>query len=237
MKKIISLFLLLISIGAVSAKSKLKGDIDAGIAFNYLKLYEDNITLEPKRLGAYAAGTLEFNDYFGLFLDDNFLFLIEKNDFDFNMVCSSLIGVCGIVPVTDKFKIKIGLGYDECVGFGYATGKNLNWFYSPYNTTYYFTDYKSFGMDALMGIGAKLSGTVLFNDYVGMNFGIKGSYYFGGLSETVYIDSDKDTDVSWHSSKCFSITTELGVTFHLERRGNSGKVKNNDLSAKDDIEL
>lgn len=225
MKKIISLLIVGFITCSIFAQVKLKSDLDVGLAYGFGFVNIDksvgNIKIKDVTSngpGLYFGGTVEFNKYLGFFGDLNFLFPVKTsintsvNGIGFSLddlmkvkfVMTDMIGLCGIIPVSEKFKVRLGGGLD--VGLAIIKMEMSSNGYDISGTE----------TDFVFGLGLKAVGVYMIKDWVGINFGLNADFYFTGVANVEYtVGRYKYSSSSSISGGYNFIRPQVGATFRF----------------------
>lgn len=231
MKKLIVSVIFVFSFltGAFSQSWVKSSDLNFGFAYGAGKAIfnetQNNIKLKDvtaNACGFYLEAMSEYTKYFGSYLDAAFLFPYKSeinfkaNGYSFSISDSDLfkikfvfpltIGFNGIIPVSEKFKVALGAGFD------------MAWIFSESNSSSSAsTSYSSDETDFVLGLNLKGVCTYLFNKHVGLNVGLNGDFYFGGFyTSKTTSGSYSNTDSDSFSRTFLLFRPEIGMTVHFE---------------------
>ena len=193
MKKLIALGLLVFITVSAYSERMFNSDLEFGFVYGLgsANYDEANSIVQINKVSAsgpgfYIDATTEFNKYFGMFADLNLIFptktsieakingvSVSVDDYlKVNFEMNELIGFCGIIPVTDNFKLRLGGGLD------------IGLMISSMETTVYRYNVSIKELDIMFGIGIKAMGVFMITEKVGLNFGINGDFFFFFFSRT-----------------------------------------------------
>lgn len=202
-------------------------DLNFGFAYGVGKVIFDetqnNIEVKDvtaKGCGFYVEAMSEYTKYFGSYLAATFLFPYESemnfkangtsfsvsdNDlFKIKFVFPVTFGLNGIIPISEKFKVALGAGFD------------MAWIFSEANSSSSSSSYSADETDFVLGLNLKGVCTYLFNQHIGLNFGLNGDFYFGGFYTTKTTSgSYSNTDSDSFSRTVLFFRPEIGLTIHF----------------------
>lgn len=195
-------FFSLIFLCSSSLFAKATTDLKLGGVYGYCP-YDSSV--KRNSLGFGIGCDVEITKHFGVFLDWDFLFPIDKEEsYDFlslfddysygiKLLSHSLQGVEFIQYFNDKLKIRIGgpLGIEQKF---FKIGNN------------------DVSVTTFVGPGVKIDTTFLFNKYIGLNLGVESSFYFWGWYNST---SDYDNAGSINNFKEFNIIPSLSFVWHI----------------------
>ena len=227
MKRIFLLVLVFVLCFSCFGQEKLKSDLDVGLVYGYGVAHYDEYSngvkiknLNSSGLGLFLGGTIEFNKYFGLFGDLNFIFPMKTsidasiNGISFSVddymkakfVMTDLIGLCGIIPISDRFKLRLGGGFDV----GLAVIK------MDMETNGYTISGSE--VDFMFGLGLKAVGIVMITEKIGINFGLNADFYFGGIANSeIKFGRYKQSNSDSFSRNINFIRPQVGLTVHFDK--------------------
>lgn len=204
--KIVFFSLIFLCLSSLFAKATT--DLKLGGVYGYNKFFEQatyDAKDERNYLGFDLGIDVEITKHFGIFLDYDFLFPLEKEESNLNffgwfyfsypelkLKTHSIQGVEFVQYFNDKVKLRIGgpLAIEQK-------------FYEFASDTF---------IETLVGPGLKLDTTFLFNKYFGLNLGVESSLYFWGW----YLDVDNaDNAGMLHDFVEFNIIPSLSFVWHI----------------------
>ena len=227
MKKVCLVFAVLFAFFATNSLfAEISTDLNLGFIFGtggQIKNQELIKGLELKEINAsgcgFTVGTdLEFSDYFGIFVDGDFLFpsktelkykangsdfTISNNDmFAIKAVVNFMFGPEFVYHFTDKFKTHFGAGFD--MAFVTLESKIKDFDYS-YNESGF-----------LAGLALKADATFLFTDHLGLNAGIDIALLFGGRYSGTLVVGKKTTKEEGNITQfMYFIIPNISFVYHF----------------------
>ena len=227
MKKIFLLVLVFVLCFSCFGQEKLKSDLDVGLVYGHGTAYYDEYSngikiknLNANGFGVFLGGTVEFNKHFGLFGELNFIFPVKTsidasvNGISFSIddymkakfVMTDLIGLCGIIPISERFKLRLRGGFD----FGLTVLK-MDLETNGYSVS-------GTEVDLMFGLGLKAVGIFMFNEKVGLNFGLNADFYFGGVAKSEISNGRyKQSKSDSFSRNINFIRPQVGLTVHFDK--------------------